>query len=184
MPSRFLGAASASILRGIAESWVVSDQLGQADAIVVLGGSLDVRPAAAAQLYRRGISHRVIVARAETDGGRHARLNRQALIRYGVPAAAISDFGFKQLSTYGEARGVLDWAKVTRTNSVIIPIESFSTRRVRWIFNRALGPTGIRTIVQALSPPGHIVDDWWRHAAGIRNFRNELIKFAYYRLKY
>ena len=43
----------------------MSDRLDAADAIVVLGGGLDVRPAAAAELYRRGISKRIIVA----DGG-------------------------------------------------------------------------------------------------------------------
>jgi hypothetical protein len=38
--------------------------------------------------------------------------------------------------------------------------------------------------VHAVTPSSYSVDNWWRHQAGLINFRNELIKFAYYRLKY
>jgi hypothetical protein len=43
-------AAHHSILRNAASFWVISDQVSQADAIVVLGGRVDIRPAAAAEL--------------------------------------------------------------------------------------------------------------------------------------
>jgi hypothetical protein len=36
--------AHASILRGLADWWVISDPLDRADGIVVLGGRMDVRP--------------------------------------------------------------------------------------------------------------------------------------------
>jgi len=75
--------------------------------------------------------------------------------------------------------GKNQWSK-----SVVIPIEIFSTRRARWIFNRELGPAGIRATVQAIGPRLYSVDDWWRHEPGLMSFRNELIKFAYYRLRY
>jgi hypothetical protein len=172
------------VFRSIAKLWVVSDRLTHADAIVVLGGGLGVRPAAAANLYSSGIARRVLVARADTDNGRHAKLNREVLIQHGVPSAAIVEFEYELLSTYGESRGVLEWAKANSIKTVIIPIELFSTRRVRWIFNRVLGPAGIRATVNAITPPWYSVDDWWRHRAGLTNFRNELIKFAYYRVRY
>jgi uncharacterized SAM-binding protein YcdF (DUF218 family) len=180
----FMWASPAFVLRSAARLWVVSDSVDQADAIVVLGGGLDIRPAAAADLYKRGISRRVLVAKAESDQGRHASLIREALLQDGVPPAAIVEFGYRLHSTYGEARGVLEWAKINDVNSVIIPIDIFFTRRARWIFNHELGPAGIRSTVHAVTPKTYSVDNWWQHEAGLVSFRNELIKFAYYRLRY
>ena len=171
-------------MRTLAQLWIVSDRLDAADAIVVLGGGLDVRPAAAAELYRRGISKRIIVATAATDRGRHAQLNRDILIRCGVPPEAIGPFRYDVLSTYGEALAVREWTRISGAQSVVLPTDIFSSRRVRWIFNRVLGPMRIRATVYAVAPPGYSVDDWWKHEAGWAVFRNELVKYAYYRLRY
>ena len=170
------------MLRTIAKRWIISDSVSPVDAIVVLGGGLGVRPAAAAELYRRGVSRQVIVARAETDRGRHARLNREALMRHGVPPPAIAEFNYGVLSTYGEALGVLQWAQANRIKSIVIPIDVFSTRRVRWIFRRLLGPEGIDATVHAVLPPWYSTNNWKQ--AGWTDFRKEVLKFAYYRLRY
>jgi uncharacterized SAM-binding protein YcdF (DUF218 family) len=186
-------AAPTPVLRGVAGLWVVSDDLDRADAIVVLGGGLDVRPFAAADLYKRGISSKILVANAYLGQGRrevlnllpsHAELNRAVLVKHGVPSAAITEFGDQVSSTYEEARAVLAWAKTSGAKSVIIPMDIFSTRRVRWIFNRQLAPAGIRVIVQAVAPREFGIDDWWQHEEGLISFQNEVIKFIYYRLKY
>jgi uncharacterized SAM-binding protein YcdF (DUF218 family) len=170
------------IFRTATKLWIVSERLDQADAIVVLGGGLGVRPAAAA-LYKRDISKRILAATAETDRGRHANLNRDMLIRHEVPPTAIDGFSYWVLSTCGEAQAVREWAK-NSAMSVIIPIDIFSARRVRWIFNRVLAPTGICAIVYAATPPEYSMDDWWKHEAGWTAFRIELIKYAHYRLRY
>jgi hypothetical protein len=41
-------------LREAAELWIVSAEIGPADAVAVLGGALSVRPMAAADYYHRG----------------------------------------------------------------------------------------------------------------------------------
>jgi uncharacterized SAM-binding protein YcdF (DUF218 family) len=172
------------LLCAIARCWIISDPVAPVDAIVVLGGGLGTRPPAAAVLYSLGVSRQVIVARAETDRGRHARLNREALMKHGVPPSAISEFKYEVLSTYGEAVGVLEWAKANHIKSIIIPIDMFSTRRVQWIFRRLLEPEGIRAIVSVAAPPLYGGRDWWRHRAGRSDFLNEVAKLAYYRLRY
>jgi hypothetical protein len=68
-----------SLLRGLASRWIVSDSLDQADAIVVLGGGLDIRPSAAAELYKRGTAQQILVVKAETDKGREAGRMREKL---------------------------------------------------------------------------------------------------------
>ena len=60
-------AARAPLLRGAADLWIVSDPLTPADVAVVLGGGLDVRPFAAAELYHKGLVKKVLVSQV-TDG--------------------------------------------------------------------------------------------------------------------
>ena len=57
-----------SLLRGgMADLWIVSDAVTHADAAVVLGGGLEVRPVAAADLYRRGLINRVLISQVVED---------------------------------------------------------------------------------------------------------------------
>ena len=172
------------LLTGVAKLWIGSDTLDHADAIVVLGGGLDVRPAATADLYKRGVAPRVAVGLSAFDHGLDESLNREMLLQHGVPPTAIVSFRFRPHNTYGEARGVLEWAKISGAKSVIVPIDIFPSRRVRWIFNHELASAGIRVTVLAVTPPWYSIGDWWRHEAGWTHFGSELIKFAYYRLRY
>jgi len=184
-------AARASILRGVAERWVISDPLERADGIVVLGGRIDVRPSTAAALYKRGFASRILIANTMRDPLEAMQLwpgpvplTRQLLLRLGVPAEAIVEFGDEVSSTYEEARAILEWAKRSGAKSVIIPTELFPSRRVRWIFRHEVAPAGVRIIVHAVKPPGYGVEDWWKDERGLIEFQNEVIKFVYYRLKY
>jgi hypothetical protein len=47
-----------------------------------------------------------------------------------------------------------------------------------------MSATGIRVEIEAV--PGHEYsrDDWWQHEQGVIAFQNEVLKYAYYRLKY
>jgi hypothetical protein len=110
-------------------------------------------------------------------------LTRQLLLKLGVPAEAIVEFGDEASSTYEEAHAVLDWAKSSGAKSVIIPTDLFPTRRVRWIF-RHEAPAGVRIIVHAIKPRAYGVEDWWKDEGGLIDFQNEVIKFIYYRLNY
>ena len=55
------------LLRGMAGLWIVSDAVTKADAAVVLGGGLEGRPFAAADLYRKGIVNRILIAQVADD---------------------------------------------------------------------------------------------------------------------
>jgi hypothetical protein len=171
-------------LQALARRWMVSDDIGLADAIVVLGGALEVRPAAAVALYKHGIAPLIAVSRSDADSGREALRVRERLLAGGVPSTAIADFRIRLHSTYGEARGVVEFAKSSGIKSVVVPVEIFQTRRVQWIFRRELCRSGIRVTVKAIIPPDYNSNNWWQIKSGRRNFRDELIKFVYYRLRY
>src|SRR6516162_4284329 len=76
------------LLRGAADLWIVSDEVTPADAVVVLGGQIDVRPFAAAEFFRQGLVHRVLISNNEEDRAAaigavhgHTEANRQVLLK-------------------------------------------------------------------------------------------------------
>ena len=184
-------AERAPLLRGVANLWIVSDPLTPADVAVVLGGGLDVRPFAAAELYHKGLVKKVLVsqvgdARAVAIGAArgHTEANRQVLLKLGVPADAIETFGSSNKNTKDEALALLEWAQRHASRAVIIPAEIFEARRVRWIFRREFAGQPIRIEVASFDPPQYTRADWWTNERGIVEFQNEILKFIYYRLKY
>jgi hypothetical protein len=178
-----------AILTHVAAWWVVSDELTHADAIAVLGGSIDVRPFAAADLYKRGFASTILVAnvqmsRAEELGiPSHTELNREVLLKLGIPAMAIVAFGDNVSSTLDEADAIREWASASKSKRIIVPTEVFAARRVQWIFDRELTPIGVQVIVHAFPPPQYTLADWWRHRSGLIDFNNEVLKYLYYRAK-
>lgn len=181
----------APILRQLADWWAVSDDLTHADAIVVLGGDLELRPFAAAALYKRGFAEKVLISnvvmgRAERLGmiPSHTELNRQVLLKLGVPESAIATFGSDNSSTFEEAEAVRAWGRQSGAKTVIVPTEMFAARRTRWIFRRVLGTAGMAVIVRAFPPPDYRLADWWRNRHGLVDFNNEVLKYLYYRARY
>ena len=127
------------MLRAMAKRWIISDPVSPVDAIVVLRGGIGVRPAAAAELYRLSVSQQVTVARAETDRGRHARLNREALMRHGVPPSAIAEFNYRVLGTMGSAQCHTVELKPTVSGASSFSRSIYETRRVTMDFPAPAG---------------------------------------------
>jgi hypothetical protein len=84
-------------------------------------------------------------------------------VRYQITDSTVPCSDPRKAGTGDEAPGVLQWAKANRIRSIVIPIDMFSTRRVRWIFRRLLGPENINVTVHAIVPPWYSTNDWWRH---------------------
>jgi uncharacterized SAM-binding protein YcdF (DUF218 family) len=179
------------LLADAAELWVVSDPLGPADAVVVLGGGLDTRPVAAATYYQQGLIGKILLSnvrstRAERLGlvPSHMELNRRVLLQLGVPETAIESFGSGLSNTYEEAVALNEWAMKTHAHAVIVPTEQFSSRRVRWILARELATSGVVVRVPAVDDPAYSSSHWWKDEKGLVAFQNEVLKYIYYRLKY
>ena len=179
------------LLRGTADLWIVSDDVTQADVVAVLGGGIDWRPFAAADLYRKGLVNRVLVSKDQE--GRAAAIgavqgdvetNQQVLLKLGVPESAIETFGQANNNTRDEAVELRKWVERHQASSIIIPTEIFAARRVRWIFDREFAGTSIRIQLLSLEPPQYARREWWRTEAGLITFQNEVIKYIYYRWKY
>ncbi len=179
------------ILRSLARAWTVSDPVVAADAVAVLGGGLETRPFAAADLYKRGVAKRILLAGVRLSPTEklailpsHVELNRTVLLKLGVPREAIGTFGSDVSNTFEEARALIQWGKENGAKDIIVPTEIFSSRRVRWILDKEAAAAGVRVHVLALAPLEYGVDDWWRRGEGVVTFQNEVIKYLYYRTRY
>jgi hypothetical protein len=179
------------LLRGVANLWIVSDRVTRADAIVVLGGNSRVRPSVAADIYRRGFADRVLVSKASDEaqvgpraGRSDAERNRAELLKLGVPGSAIEAFGDASTNTRDEAIALRDWAKCNAVSVLMIPIEIFGARRVRWIFRQEFTDNSVKVIVPSFDPPDYSRTDWWETVHGQMAFRTEVMKYLYYRLNY
>jgi|HubBroStandDraft_6_1064221.scaffolds.fasta_scaffold353445_2 uncharacterized SAM-binding protein YcdF (DUF218 family) len=179
------------VLQRIGSWWVVSDELAPADAIVVLGGEVNVRPFAAAELYRGGYASKILVSNVKFGRGErldflpsHTQLNLNVLLKMNVPASAVGTFGDDLSNTHEEAEAIRAWALKSKAKRVIIPTDVFATRRTRWIFDRELSPIGVDVIVYPFPASNYKLADWWRHRQGLVDFKNEVLKYLYYRARY
>jgi uncharacterized SAM-binding protein YcdF (DUF218 family) len=180
-----------TLLQGLAEAWEVDSPLEKADAILVLGGGVDVRPFEAARLFKEGYAHQVMVAVSPLKrtamlglAKAHGELNREVLLHEGVPESAVITLGRDLNNTFQEARALRDWVAAHPCKSVIIPTEAIHTRRVRWVFEKVMAGSGCRVLVKSVAHPEYGPHDWWMTEAGVVAVQNEVLKYVYYRLKY
>jgi hypothetical protein len=180
-----------ALLRQAATQWIVSDDIEPADAVVILGGGIQTRPVAAAEDYHKGIVPKILVANPplteiEARGilPSPTALTFHVLTRLGVPETKIETFGIELSSTHAEADALRDWVVHNHARSIIVPIESFSSRRARWTLLRVLDGSGATVQIQAVEPPGYSRVDWWKSHEGLIGFQNEVLKYMYYRFAY
>jgi uncharacterized SAM-binding protein YcdF (DUF218 family) len=178
-------------LREAAKLWIVSDEVGPADVAVVLGGGLSVRPIAAAEYYHEGFIKKILVPNVGLDQSEllgvvptHTSLIHGALIKLGIPETAIITFGSNVQNTHQEVAALREWAIQNHAQSVIVPTEEFTSRRLHWMLEHEFAGTGVKTRVIAIDPSEYRWDTWWHNTHGILAFQNEIIKYVYYRFKY
>jgi uncharacterized SAM-binding protein YcdF (DUF218 family) len=158
---------------------------------LTLGGGLETRPFAAAELWRRGVADKILISqgseeRAVSVGAipSHNELNREILLKLGVPASAIETFGTASRNTRDEAVAIREWAERNVASVFIIPSEIFPARRVRWIFRHEFSGTGVIIEVPSVESQNYTRWDWWKTEHGVIAFQNEFMKYLYYRWQY
>lgn len=180
-----------ALLTGIAELWIVEEPVTRADAVLVMGGGVNTRTFAAAELYHAGQSPRVLVTRCKPDPVEklglvksHTELCREVVLAKGVPMTSLETIGRDVSSSREEALALKVWAQQTGARTILVPTEFLYTRRMRWLFDRTFRDTGVRIVVHAIDPLDYTRSDWWQHEEGLIAFQNEVIKYLYYRLNY
>ena len=177
------------LLNGAARAWMVNDPPAKADAIVVLGGGANFRSFAAGRLYHSGWAPTIVVMNSELRATDRlgltipeAELVRRILLSNAVPAEAIQILGTNLTSTHDEALTLKQWSQDSHAASFLIPTGPFHARRVRWVFRKVFRDAPARLTVTTIDP--NECQGWWRHEKVLMDFQNEVVKFAYYLVRY
>jgi uncharacterized SAM-binding protein YcdF (DUF218 family) len=184
-------AFRAPLLRGAAHAWIVNQPLTKADVIVVLGGGPDTRPFEAARLFHLGLAPKILLMNPRHSPTvqlglmpAEADISRNVLLKQNVPAGDIFVTSELATNSYDESIALRKWAKANHAARVIIPTDIFHTRRIRWLYGKELKGTGVRVEIEAVPALDYTADAWWQHEQGVIAFQNEILKYAYYRVKY
>jgi uncharacterized SAM-binding protein YcdF (DUF218 family) len=143
---------------------VVQDELGYADAIVVIGG--DHKPARmqhAAELYRQGYAPVIVISagtvvREGDEWMVEAEVMRRQALQLGLPEATlvIED---RSLSTLQNARYSGQLCEELDIESILLVTSAYHSSRARHIFRQELA--GKITVVAQPAPRGHHALLWW-----------------------
>ncbi len=179
----------------LAKSLIVEKPLEKADAIFVLSGSSVYieRAQKAAELYKKGISDKILLT---DDGGRggwsaaekrnppFVELAKSELIRQGVPAENIEILDGKIGGTIDEARILQKAAGDRNWNSVLLVTSAYHTRRALGTFEKVFAETGLQTAIgMAPAPVGQQTPTpfvWWLSPFGWKVVAGEYVKSVVY----
>ena len=189
-----LAALVAVVLLGAGRALVVADPLPpQADAIVILAGSVPDRTLEAADLYRAGLAPRVVVTRERLPRGQAAlrargvrlpegdELTVTALHELGVPPGAIVVLRRRGASTESEARTIARWACAHRLRRLIVVTSRAHSRRARLILRQALG-AGIALAMRPSRYDAFAPARWWHVRRDAKIILSEYQKLTNYLL--
>lgn len=183
----------------LADNLIVERPVDQADAIVILSGAADYsqRARGGAEAFRKGVAPLILITDDnqrggwdDTEKGNPYFVDRMqtALIKDGVPAAAIERMPGRVSGTDDEAESVIRLAAERKYRSILIVTSDYHSRRALWTFEKIARKenTGLK-IGLVRSPSGETYPDrytWWLTPRGWRTVGAEYVKFCWYWLYY
>ena len=182
-------ALRAPLLTGVARLLTVRDPVARADLVLVLGGEVNTRPFAAAEMYRRGVAPRVVLVReragpAVRQGLYPSRTDVAVRIlrRGGVPDSAIVTLEPPggAASTADEARALRAYLRSTGLRRVAVVTNPYHSRRARIALRRALRGLPAQILMAPAPAWGFTERDWWRSEDGLLAYFGEYVKLVAY----
>lgn len=177
------------LLTAVAGFLSIDDRLRPAGLIYVLGGEIDTRPFLAADLYRRGLAPRVVLARvADSRATQLGVMPNQTdatvrlLVRLGVPEHAIvvlRPWPAGVASTTDEAWAIRDLLRRSPSERMITVTSRYHTRRARWMLRRELEGVPVEILMAGAPHPEFSERNWWRSETGLLLVLEEYLKFAH-----
>jgi uncharacterized SAM-binding protein YcdF (DUF218 family) len=181
---------AASLLLWVTAGWwlpaighwlAVPSRPGQADAVVVLGGSGPRAIQHGIELYRQTQAGELWYTGDNPTSGVPLLSYGESFVRFavqqGVPAESIHLLA--TTSTWEDGQAIADLARQRRVRTLVIVTNWFHSRRALCVIQRQLDNSGIGLYYD---PPHGLYgpDDWWQQEDGLVAVVNELIKLVFY----
>jgi uncharacterized SAM-binding protein YcdF (DUF218 family) len=185
----FVALAIGLVLLAVAGRFVSAPahELFAADVIVALGGDGGSRVRKAAQLYVQGWAPRLLLT--GVDGGdpaaREPFLEWRAalLVAQGVPRSAIL-FDVSSRNSREEAAQTRLLLQREGWRRAIVVSDPPHLRRLAWVWSRAFSDSALDYRLVPSEMPDWDAAAWWRNEKSAQFVLMELIKLAYYAMRY
>jgi hypothetical protein len=173
-----------------AGSWLVLDNPQPADAIVVLAGETEQRPAKGLQLLDKGLAPRMFLdAPAGSRIYRWSQLELAQQYLNGLPEAQLlTACPIVGLSTRDEARdfasclatspSINGMAIRTQVRRVLLVTSDFHTRRALAIFRHEIPE--VQFSAAAAYDPAQYGAQWWQHRQWAKTFFDECVRLVWW----
>ena len=182
---------------GAARWLVVSEELPNADAIVVLSGAASYveRARHAARLFHEGRGAVVVLTDEGLRGGWSQAEQRNPLFveraaeelrRAGVPAGRVEVLPRLVASTHDEAVALRSYAESRGWRSMLVVTSGYHSRRARWTLRRVFRGSAVAVGLSPAAPDGETprAATWWLTPRGWQLVAGEYVKLIYYRWQY
>jgi uncharacterized SAM-binding protein YcdF (DUF218 family) len=180
-------------LQGLGNFLIKEDPLGKADLIVILSGDLWARAREGAELYKKGFTNRVLLMKDLKPKGveelvkmgivypERYQINKQVLLKEGVPEKAIAVSNIEANSSFQEAIYINEYIKTHHWQSVIVVTSKFHSRRACGTL-RAISNGEIKVICRASRYDPYSPALWWTERRQARELFFEYQKLTLYSL--
>jgi uncharacterized SAM-binding protein YcdF (DUF218 family) len=179
------------ILRGIGNWLVAEDEIAETEACFVLGGNSYERGRAAVTIHGQYPSQHFVAT-----GGNfpyqilcldtsmfEAELTHHMMVNHGIPAAQVETLTSAH-STMEESDEILAYCLQKNLHDISVISSSFHLRRVRWVFEDKFKAAGISVHFIGAQNNEYDAGNWWHNEEGLIMANNEIVKLAYYLVKY
>lgn len=169
-----------------------ADHLHNADAALILMGSIADRVLQAADLFENGHSTEILIVNNIQYGSEYlaqynvhipngAQLSKQALTQLSIPDSLITIIPGRAASTRAEAQITANWLKQNpHTDTLIIVSSAAHMRRASMIFNDTFKDNNLNTIILTVPSKysGFNAKKWYTHRESAKQVFMEYTKMA------
>jgi uncharacterized SAM-binding protein YcdF (DUF218 family) len=184
-----------AIFRHAGNFLVLSQDVENADCIVVLSGGYGNRIAEGVKLFKDGKAEWLVVTGPPIQEEFFFKddlpcnpswpdLMRSYALRSGVDERRIYSLKTKAQSTQEEAELVIEFIKQSGWKSFIVVTSNYHTRRAKGIFTKYARGKGLEFYIHAAPDPVLFPEGWWKCRRCAKNVFYEYTKLIFYTLSY